>query len=75
MKFFKLIGITIAVLTLIIGGFLSHKIYKLVNKKNDRLNYIYNSYPYLKLEIEKIHLEAGYVENIFGEKLNLKKKI
>lgn len=74
MKFFKLIGIIITVLTLIIGGFLSHKIYKIVVKKNDRLNYIYNSYPYLKLEIEKIHLEAGYIENIFGEKLNFKKK-
>jgi len=33
MKFFKLIGIIIAVLTLIIGGFLSHKIYKIVVKK------------------------------------------
>tara|TARA_B100000767_G_C19703475_1_gene509441 strand:- start:43 stop:1320 length:1278 start_codon:yes stop_codon:yes gene_type:complete len=74
MKSLKLIGIIIAVLTLIIGGFLSHKIYTIVVKKNDRHNYIYNSYPYLKLEIEKIHLEAGYIENIFGEKLNFKKK-
>ena len=54
-------------------GLVTFKSYKLVKVKNDKLNYAYNSIGYLKLEIEKTHLEAGYIRNIYDEKYNFKK--
>ena len=52
---------------------ITFKSYKLIKVKNDKLNYAYNSIGYLKLEIEKTHLEAGYIRNIYDEKYNFKK--
>ena len=49
------------------------KSYKLIKQKNDKLNYAYNSIDYLKLEIEKTHLESGYIRNIYDEKYNFRK--
>ena len=64
--FFSILIISIIILV-------SFKSYKLVKVKNDKLNYAYNSIGYLKLEIEKTHLEAGYIRNIHDEKYNFKK--
>ena len=52
---------------------ITFKSYKLIKVKNDKLNYAYNSIDYLKLEIEKTHLEAGYIRNIHDEKYNFRK--
>ena len=49
-------------------GLVAFKSYKLIKQKNDKLNYAYNSIDYLKLEIEKTHLESGYIRNIYDEK-------
>ena len=54
-------------------GLVTFKSYKLIKQKNDKLNYAYNSIDYLKLEIEKTHLESGYIRNIYDEKYNFRK--
>jgi hypothetical protein len=62
-----------SILIISIISLVSFKSYKLVKQKNDKLNYAYNSIDYLKLEIEKTHLEAGYIRNIYDKKYMFRK--
>ena len=72
----KKIIFLLIILIIIFGciGFLSFKVYNVIKKKNNQLNYLFNTVPYIKIEIEKIHLESGYIKTKLNEKLLFKKK-
>ena len=72
----KKIIFLLIILIIIFGciGFLSFKVYNKIKKKNDQLNYLFNTLSYIKIEIEKTHLEGGYIKTKLNEKLLFKKK-
>ena len=69
----KIILIFFIIFLISIIGLGSFKSYQLIKQKNDQLNHAYNSIAPVKIEIEKIHLESGYIKNIFDEKYQFKK--